>query len=627
MDTIDRALDVGGLRNDAARAFVRQWAAHTQPAAVEVVSAADDARLVAEALAAGEFAPVTGGRYYARSYVKDTARSEERTFVATSNPADRGVYNNWLPADEVKPIVEGLMAGASRGKTMYVIPYLMAPPGTPLDAWAAGVELTDSRVVVLHMIRMARVGAEHLDRLADPSHFVRGVHVTGDLERLGQGTPDDKRYFVTVADERLILHFGSSYGGNALLGKIAHGLRQASYDGQASGRFLAEQFMLIGIRDKETGRTRHICGGFPSASGKTNLAMMMPPPALAGRYEVHYLGDDIAWLYLNDDDGRVYAFNPENGVFGVAKDTNERSNANAMAAIGAGTGTLFTNVAYNAVMQEVWWEGRTPQPPEDVAGWRDWRGELISDRPAGRRRSGAAGDEWSHPNSRFTTALANVPNLSPEADNPLGVPIDAVIFGGRVRDREPLIRALTSLAEGVYDGLTLGAEATFAAEGKDGLLRYDPMSMRPFMSYPEGRYVQRWLNLIGRAKRPPVFAHVNWFQRDAGGRYLWPGYGENLRPLLWLLDFADGRVEGRQTPVGVLPRKEELRLDGLSIDAANLDHLLSVDLVRWSREVESREEHLSQFAGLPEPIWQAHRRLAQALMGGLGGRTTRSSGT
>jgi len=205
--------------------------------------------------------------------------------------------------------------------------------------------------------------------------------------------------------------------------------------------------------------------------------------------------------------------------------------------------------------------------------------------------------------------------------------IDAIIFGGRTRDREPLIRAITDLAEGVYDGLTLGAEATFAAEGKDGLLRYDPMSMRPFMSYPEGRYVQRWLNLIGRAKRPPVFAHVNWFQRDAGGRYLWPGYGENLRPLLWLLDFADGRVEGRQTPVGVLPRKEELRLDGLSIDAANLDHLLSVDLVRWSREVESREEHLSQFAGLPEPIWQAHRRLAQALMGGLGGRTTRSSGT
>src|SRR3972149_6050580 len=354
MDTIDRALDVGGLRNDAARAFIRQWAAHTQPAAVEVVSAADDARLVAEALAAGEFAPVTGGRYYARSYVKDTARSEERTFVATSNPADRG----------------------------------------------------------------------------------------------GQGTPADKRYFAPVAAERLILHFGSSYGGNALLGKIAHGLRQASYDGQASGRFLAEQFMLIGIRDKETGRTRHICGGFPSASGKANLAMMLPPPALAGRYEVHYLGDDIAWLYLNDD-GRVYAFNPENGVFGVAKDTNERSNANAMAAIGAGTGTLFTNVAYNAVMQEVWWEGRTPQPPEDVAGWRDWRGELISDRPAGRRRSGAAGDEWSHPNSRFTTALANVPNLSPEADNPLGVPIDAVIFGGRARAREPLIRALTSLAEGV----------------------------------------------------------------------------------------------------------------------------------------------------------------------------------
>ena len=617
MDAIDHALDTAGLRNEAVRAFVRQWAAHTQAARVEVVSAADDARLLAEALAAGEIAPVSGGRYYARSYFKDTARSEERTFVATGRPADKGVYNNWLPSAEVKPVVERLMAGASRGKTMYVIPYLMAPPGSPFDAWAAGVELTDSRVVVLHMIRMARVGPEYLDRLADPGSFVRGVHVTGDLENLEQGTAADKRYFVTVADERLILHFGSSYGGNALLGKIAHGLRQASYDGQASGRFLAEQFMLIGIEDRQTGRTRYLCGGFPSASGKTNLAMMVPPPAFAGRYAVYFLGDDIAWLHVDPDDGRIYAFNPEFGVFGVAKDTNERSNANAIVAVGPGTATLFTNTAYNEQTRDVWWEGRTPEPPADLAGWRDWRGEPIGGRPPERQRSGAAGDEWSHPNSRFTTALANVPNLSPEFDNPKGVPIDAIIFGGRVRDREPLIRALTSIPDGVYDGLTLGAEATFAAEGKEGVLRYDPMSMRPFMSYAEGRYAQRWLDVIGGASQPPVFAHVNWFQRDARGRYLWPGYSENLRALLWLLDFRDGLVRGRETPVGVLPRREELNLQGLSLDGATLDLLLSVDLERWEREVRSREEYLSQFTGLPTPIWDAHRRLAQAVRRGL----------
>jgi phosphoenolpyruvate carboxykinase (GTP) len=627
MDSVERALDSGGLLNASARAFVRQWAAHTQPSRVEVVSAADDDRLIAEALAAGEVWPVAGGCYYARSYSKDTARSEERTFVATSKPEDRGVYNNWRPASELKPLVEGLMAGASRGKTMYVIPYLMAPPGSALDAWAAGVELTDSRVVGLHMIRMARVGAPYVNNLADPSSFVRGVHVTGDLEKLGQGTAEDKRYFVTVADERLILHFGSSYGGNALLGKIAHGLRQACYDGMASRRFLAEQFMLIGIRDKETGRTRYICGGFPSASGKTNLAMLVPPAALADRYQVEFFGDDIAWLRVDEKDGRIYAFNPEFGVFGVAKDTNERSNPNAMAALGPGTKTLFTNTAYNEATHAVWWEGRTPQPPADVAGWRDWRGELISDRPPERQRSNAPGDEWSHPNSRFTTTLANVPNLSPQANNSQGVPIDAIIFGGRVRDREPLIRAIRDVADGVYDGLTLGAEATFAAEGKEGVLRYDPMSMRPFISYAEGRYAQRWLEVIGQANHKPVFAHVNWFQRDSDGRYLWPGYGENLRALLWLLDYADGRVQGLETPIGALPRKEELMREGLRIGDGALDQLLAVDLQRWSREVASREEHLAQFEGLPEPIWAAHRRLAQLIEGGLSERSARSSGS
>src|SRR6478752_5314082 len=355
MVDVNSALDEAGLTNPRVREYVAHWAAITQPDRVEVVSAADDARLVKEALEAGELLPAGEGRYYSRSYSKDTARSEERTIVATSNPEDKGVYNNWRPASEMKPLLEDRMRGASAGKTMYVIPYLMAPPGNELAPWAAGVQLTDTRTVVLHMIRMARVAVEFVNDLEDPDSFVRAVHVTGDLENLGQGTADDQRYFVTVADERTILHFGSSYGGNALLGKIAHGLRQGAYDGWASKKFLAEQYMLIGIHDKETGKTYHICGGFPSASGKTNLAMMLAPDALGDRYHVSFYGDDIAWLWVDETDGRLYGMNPEYGVFGVAKDTNEVTNPTALGSVDHGTGTIFTNIDYNPTTGEVWW--------------------------------------------------------------------------------------------------------------------------------------------------------------------------------------------------------------------------------------------------------------------------------
>jgi phosphoenolpyruvate carboxykinase (GTP) len=606
---IDAVLDDAGLTNAEVRSYVRYWAEHTGAERVEVVNASDDARLLREALDAGELAPAGEGRYYSRSYVKDTARSEERTVVATGNPADEGVYNNWRPAAEMRPLLEERMRGASAGKTMYVVPYLMAPPGSPLERYAAGVELTDTRTVVLHMIRMARVGVDHVNHLEDQNSFVRAVHVTGDLENLGQGTPDDQRYFVTVADERTILHFGSSYGGNALLGKIAHGLRQATYDGWASGEFLAEQFMLLGITDKQAGRTYHICGGFPSASGKTNLAMMLPPDALGDRYTVTFYGDDIAWLRVDPDDGRLYGINPEFGVFGVAKDTNEATNPTAVAAIGPGTGTIFTNVAYHEADEDVWWEGKTPQPPADVTGWRDWTGQLISERTEADRDL-----PWAHPNSRFTTTLAHVPNIAADYENPKGVPIDAVIFGGRTSDREPLVRAIRDLVEGVYDGLTLGAEATYAAEGVEGMLRYDPMSMRPFMAYPEGAYAAHWLKVIGSAAEPPLFAHVNWFQRDPeDGHFRWPGYRDNLRPLLWLMRLKDGDVTGVPTPVGVIPSKDELELDGVDISPGDLDAILTIDTERWRQEMANRETHLVQFPGLPEEIWAAHRRVAEAL--------------
>jgi phosphoenolpyruvate carboxykinase (GTP) len=600
-------LDRAGLANKAVCEYVRYWAVLTGAARLEVVGAADDERLIREALAAGEIVPAGEGRFYSRSYHKDTARSEERTIVATGRECDRGVYNNWHPSSEMKPKLEGLMRGALAGKTMYVIPYLMAPPGSPLEKYAAGVQLTDNRTVVLHMNRMARTGVEFVENLTDPESFVRAVHVTGDLEHLGQGTPEDQRYFVTVADERTILHFGSSYGGNALLGKIAHGLRQAAYDGWRSGQFLGEQFMLLGITDKQTGRKYHICGGFPSASGKTNLAMTLAPDALGERYHVEFYGDDIAWLWV-DAGGRLRGMNPEFGVFGVAKDTNEATNPTALDSVGPGSQALFTNVAWNERTHEVWWEGRTPEPPADLDGWRDWTDEPVSERELGDT------SPWSHPNSRFTTTLANVPNVAPDFEDPVGVPIDAIIFGGRTRDREPLVRAIRDLAEGVYDGLTLGAEATFAADGLDGQLRYDPMSMRPFMSYAEGAYAAHWLEVIGRAKQQPIFAHVNWFQRDSGdGHFLWPGYRENLRALLWLVRLKDGEVTGRETAVGILPTEEELDLAGLDLPQEDLDRLLSIDVDQWRQELANREAHLSQFADLPEPIWNAHRRVVKAL--------------
>ncbi|MGH3330873.1 MAG: phosphoenolpyruvate carboxykinase domain-containing protein, partial [Nocardioidaceae bacterium] len=276
--------------------------------------------------------------------------------------------------------------------------------------------------------------------------------------------------------------------------------------------------------------------------------------------------------------------------------------------VAPGTQALFTNIAYNDITHEVWWEGRTKEPPADVTGWRDWKGSLIAER--------AEGDDspWAHPNSRFTTTLANVPNVAADFEEPRGVPIDGIIFGGRTRDREPLIRAITDLAEGVYDGLTLGAEATFAAEGVDGQLRYDPMSLRPFMSYPEAQYAAHWLKIVGEATEQPIFAHVNWFQRDPeDGHFLWPGYRDNLRALLWLMELKNGEVTGRRTPVGILPTEEELSLDGIDITPSDLAKLLTLDTDRWRQEMEHRSQHLSQFGDLPEQIWEVHHRITAAL--------------
>ncbi|AZA14708.1 phosphoenolpyruvate carboxykinase (GTP) [Corynebacterium choanae] len=614
---VSEILSAAGVDNSHIVDFVKEWVEILEPEAIEVITAEDNDRLLEACLADGEMLPAGDNLYYSRSYAKDTARNESCTVVATHSEEDKGAYNNWRDAETIKASQLEKMKGAYKGKTMYVLPYLMSPKDSPFAKWAAGVELTDNRSVALQMIRMARVGIDYLSDLEDPAHFERSVHVTGDIENLGQGTDNDQRCFATVADDRTILHFGSSYGGNALLGKIAHGLRQACYDGWASGEFLAEQFMLIGIENKKTGEKRYVCGGFPSASGKTNLAMTLAPEGLED-YNVYFYGDDIVWLRVGED-GRLYGMNPEYGAFGVAPDTNTNTNPTAIEAIGPGTGAIFTNVAYNEKTHDVWWEGLTPDFPEDVDGWLDWKGERIADRPVEKQKSGKKEDAWAHPNSRFTTTLSNVPNIAPDYEEPQGVPIDAIIFGGRVRDREPLIRAFRDPAEGVYDGLTLGAEATAAAEGVAGQLRYDPMSMRPFMAYPEGKYGQHWLNILDQVKEKggdeamPIFAHVNWFQRGEDGRYMWPGYRDNLRALLWMLDFKDGKVEGTKTPVGYIPKAEELNLTGFKGSKEDLDAILTIDHDRWMQEMASREEHLNQFPNMPERIWEAHNRIKEDL--------------
>jgi phosphoenolpyruvate carboxykinase (GTP) len=618
------------IPNEAVKAWVAERAAWTGAAAVEVIDAADDRRLIEEAVAAGELIDLRNGTYYAHSHPQDTARTEARTFVATDHAGDRGRFNNWRAARALRAEIEPLMRGASAGKTMYVIPYLMAnAPGSPLAKWGVGVELTDSRYVALSMIRMARVGRVAWDALGDGAGFVRGVHVTGDLDNLRRSPSpapdgrDDDRFFVTLPRDREILHYGSAYGGNALLAKIAHGLRLASFDAHRHG-WLVGQMGLMGIEDLTTGRTKYLIVGFPSASGKTNLVMSETPDALRDRYKVHFLGDDIVWLYPGDD-GRIYGMNPEYGVFGVVPGTNPASNPSAMAAVRPGSGAIFTNVARHEETNEVWWEELTPDYPRDVAGWLDWQRNRISDRPAAEQRN--KDTPWAQPNSRFAEPLTRVPNLSPEWDAARGVPISAVIFGGRVSSpREPLIRQLPDPRTGVYDGAVMGVETTAAIDAPVAF-RADPMAMMGFYSYPEQDYFQDWLSLMARAgERAPAFFHVNWFARDGAGRLLWPGYSENLRALIWAIEqparrdaaeLAKAEAHGllRVTPVGIIPTAQALNRDGLAVDDGMLSRLLTYDPALWESEVARRNEFLAQFASLPQSLKDAHARFVKGVTG------------
>ncbi len=616
------------IPNEAVKAWVAERAAWTGVAAVEVIDAADDDRLLREAIAAGELIDLGNGTYYAHSHPKDTARTEERTFVGTDDPKDSGRFNNWRPASELRAEVMEHMKDASSGKTMYVIPYLMAnAPGSPLAKWGIGVELTDSRYVALSMIRMARVGQVAWDALGDATDFVRGVHVAGDLDNLQRAakpTPtsaDDDRYFVTLTRHREILHHGSAYGGNALLAKIAHGLRLASFDAHQNG-FVVDQMGLMGIENLETGETKYLVVGFPSASGKTNLVMTESPEGLAGKYKVHFLGDDIVWMYVGDDK-RIYGMNPEYGAFGVAPGTNADTNPAAMEAMQAGSGTIFTNVARHEDTNQIWWEEMTPDYPENVTGWIDWQGKRISDRPADEQKSKA--HPWAQKNSRFTVPLTRIPNLSPEWDVARGVPISGVVFGGRVSSpREPLIRQLPDAQTGVYDGSVMGVETTAAIDAPV-VFRADPMAMMGFYSYPEQDFFQDWLSLVERAgDEAPGFFHVNWFAKDDDGRFMWPGYTENLRALVWAIEqptrrnedeLAKAQADGLATvtPAGVIPTPKALICEGLSIDDETLAKLLDYDPALWRSEVPRRNEYLAQFPSMPKALEDAHARFVDGV--------------
>ncbi len=671
--------------------FASEWAEWIDACKVEVVAASThepfealEARLIREAVAAGEIVELLDnglptGTYWAKSHPADTARMVPRTFVATHCETGRGQMNNWRPHDEAWTRVRNLTRNASRGKTLYVIPYAMTNSlDHPLGArFGLGVELTDSRYVALSMIRMARVGGPALkaigssvqrekivrgrDQLNDDEighAFVRAVNITGDLDGLNRSNDDqDDRWFVTFPDNRYIVHHGSAYGGNALLGKIAHGLRLASADAQRNG-WLAEQQMIIGVKDKLSGETDYVVGAYPSASGKTNTAAMAVPDSLAHRFEVTYLGDDIAWMHVGED-RRLYAMNPEYGAFGVAIDTRESTAPNLIDAVGSGTGTIWTNVAFNRETRQIWYEGMGRDHPNDLKDWIDYTGKPIADRPVQEQRS--EDFPWAHPNSRFTTPLTrrvdggevkNVPNLDDDWDNPQGVPVSLVLFGGRVPNREPLIRLLESPTDGVYDGFVMGVVKTAAVEDAAGRFGPDPMTMGAFFGPAEVPYINNWIEIMGRlGDSAPAFAHINYFLRwDAfadqldehslgeafekrESPFLWPGYGWNVLEILWALRAHDGEALLKQTPIGSLPvyfldfedwlglSRDEAdavrnELAGRGVTAEVVDALFHCDKELWKAEAVRRTEFLQDYPGMPEPFNEAHRRFVTRVENG-----------
>jgi phosphoenolpyruvate carboxykinase (GTP) len=524
--------------------------------------------------------------YYHRSNPNDVARVEQLTYICTPTEEEVGPTNNWCEPRAMYRRLEPLTRGAMKGRTMYVVPYLMGPPGSPLAK--VGVELTDSLYVVLNMRIMTRMGDVAWQQLGDSDDFNRGLHCLLDQN-------PERRLICHFPQDNTIISVGSGYGGNVLLGKKCLALRIGSYLGRREG-WLAEHMLILCV-ESPAGEKTFVAAAFPSACGKTNFAMLVPPVAYQG-WKIWTVGDDIAWMYPGDD-GRLWAINPEAGYFGVAPGTNGATNPNAMATISRDT--IFTNVALKPD-GTVWWEGHDDPPPAECLDWQ------------GRPWTPASKEKAAHPNSRFTAPMANNPSLAREVNDPAGVPISAIIFGGRRASTLPLVCEAFNWVHGVYIGATMGSETTAAATGTVGQVRRDPMAMLPFCGYNMGWYFRHWLNLRKKIKLPPRIFQVNWFRKGTDGRFLWPGFGENMRVLKWVIDRAHGRVGAWETPLGWVPRTQDFDLEGMeNFDATDFENLQNINLEEWRREVLSQDElFMKLYSFLPkEMIFQRELLVAR----------------
>jgi phosphoenolpyruvate carboxykinase (GTP) len=525
------------------------------------------------------------GSYLHRSDPSDVARSEHLTFICSGDEADAGPLNNWMPPAEARKKVGAILEGSMEGRTLYVVPYLLGPASSP--AAKVGVQVTDSRYVVLSLGIMTRMGAPALERLGNSADFVPGLHSLGDLD-------PERRFICHFPEDRSIWSVGSGYGGNALLSKKCFALRIASVQARDEG-WLAEHMLIVGIEDPR-GRVTYVAAAFPSACGKTNLATLAPPAALEG-YRVWTVGDDIAWFRINDGEG-LSAINPEAGFFGVAPGTSRERSPNILAAIRRNT--IFTNVALTRT-GEPWWEG-LGEPPTGLLDWQ------------GHKWSPGAGEPAAHPNARFTTPASQCPTISPRWEDPAGVPISAIIFGGRRARLMPLVLETFGWEHGVYTGAVMASETTAAASGKVGVVRRDPMAMRPFCGYNAGDYLGHWLAMGKRLRNPPRIFHVNWFLRGADGQFLWPGYGENLRVLRWIAERSSGEAQATETPMGFIPAPGALDLEGLRLPAGSPDALFPVSRAEWENEHRERAAFLKSLGPrVPRAILDEHAAQGERL--------------
>ena len=580
-------------QNAAIQKWVEEIQRMTRPEQVVFCdgSQGEKDRLIRESLATDELIELNQsqlpGCYLHRSAPHDVARTEHLTFVCTEEKDDAGPNNNWMAPDEARSKLAALYKGSMKGRTMYVVPFLMGPAGSRFSK--VGVEITDSKYVVLNMRIMTRIGQVALDHLGSSDDFTRCLHSLGDLS-------PDRRFICHFPEANTVWSIGSGYGGNALLGKKCMALRLASWLGKKEG-WLAEHMLILALRSPE-GKMHYLTGAFPSACGKTNLAMIVPPASMPG-WQAWTIGDDIAWLRPGAD-GRLWALNPESGFFGVVPGTSQKTNPNAMQMIQKNT--IYTNVAVRPDGTP-WWEGHDDPPPESAVDWQ------------GRPWTPKSAEKAAHPNSRFTTHASQCPSISPEWEKPEGVPISAMLFGARRQRTVPLVFQSRSWQHGVFLAATLSSETTAAATGKVGVLRRDPMAMLPFCGYNMGDYWGHWLKIGQQLKSPPKIFRVNWFRTGDNGKFLWPGFSDNLRVLKWVLERSDGSRDGAaETPIGHVPTRSALDLRGLDLSDAAVTQLLRVDPHEWAEAVHSQETFFESFGShLPRGIREEHEQLAHRI--------------